>query len=84
VTELPDIDPSRSIMIEFGTLTDDQRRLVETHPLRATGIDPLVHLDQGWKAAFWFRQGRFRDEVYDEIKGWAVGNRLPIRGVLDE
>ena len=81
--DLPDIDPSRSITVEFGTLTDEQRRLVDGHPLRATGIDALVAVDLGWRASFWFRQGRFRDEVYDEIRGWAVGNRLPIRGVLD-
>jgi hypothetical protein len=84
MTDLPDLDPSRSIVIEFGLLTDAQRQLIDEHPLRAPGIDPLLHVDSGWNAAFWLRQGRFRDEVYDEIRGWAVGNRLPIRRLLDD
>jgi hypothetical protein len=32
---------------------------------------------------FWRRDGETADELYDDIRGWAIGNGLPVRGVID-
>jgi hypothetical protein len=76
-------DPKRTIVIEFARLSDDQRAFIDLHTLRAVGT-PLPAVDtDGVLIEFWLREGDSAHTAYDDIRGWAIGNGLPIRGFVD-
>ena len=73
----------RTILVEFGGLTDHQEAQIDLHPLRAVGtVPPPITNVAGVVIEFWLRDGESVDEAYDDIRGWAIGNRLPIRGLV--
>ena len=74
-------DQRQTIVVEFGPLNDWQRAFVDLHSLRAVGTDlPRIDSD-GVLIEFWIREGDTAETVYDDIRGWAIGNSIPIRGV---
>ncbi len=80
---IQEVNRSTTLLVEFGPLDAEQRGLVDLHELRAVGTPTTVESD-GAIIEFWVRDGADRAEVYDDIRGWAIGNRLPIRGVVAE
>lgn len=76
-------DRRRAILVEFAQLSDEQETFVDLHPLRAVGTTlPRVDTD-GVLIEFWLRDGETVDELYDDIRGWAIGHGLPVRGLVD-
>jgi hypothetical protein len=73
----------RTILVEFGNLTDEQRMLLDLHALRALGDDTPPPTDGRVVVAFWISEGETPDAVYDDIRGWAIGNRLPVGRMLE-
>ena len=75
----------KTILIEFGRLTVEQQLRVDLHTLRAVGtiLPAPIHAD-GVVVEFWLRDGDNALEAYDDIRGWAIGHRLPIRGIHGE
>lgn len=75
----------KTILVEFGHLTDEQQLHVDLHGLRAVGtaLPAPIHA-QGVVVEFWLRDGETALEAYDDIRGWAIGHRLPIRGIHGE
>jgi hypothetical protein len=72
-----------TILVEFGPLTTEQRAVIDLHALRAVGTEPPAPTDRnGVVVEFWRRDGKTADELYDDIRGWAIGNRLPVRGII--
>ena len=80
---IPELKLPVTLLIEFGPLDEDQRTLVDRHELRAVGTPAMTPSD-GVVIEFWVRDGDDLNELYDDIRGWAIGNRLPIRGVVDQ
>ena len=39
--------------------------------------------DNGVEVEFWVCDGETVDALYDDIRGWAIGNGLPVRGLVD-
>ena len=73
-----------TILVEFGPLTAEQKAFIDLHILRAVGTEPPAGTDRGGVVVeFWRRDGETAHELYDDIRGWAIGNRLPIRGIID-
>jgi hypothetical protein len=68
------------ILVEFGKLSPEQRMFVDLHHLRAVGEARTLPESDGYLAAFWLRDGQAADDVYDDVRGWALGHALPIRG----
>jgi len=76
-------DQRNTIIIEFAPLSDDQRAFVDLHSLRAVGTElPTVDTD-GVVIEFWLRAGDAAQDSYDDIRGWAIGNSLPIRRMIE-
>ena len=73
----------RTILVEFGNLTDEQRLLLDLHALRALGDDTPPPTDGRVVVAFWISDGETSEAVYDDIRGWAIGNRLPVGRLLE-
>jgi hypothetical protein len=75
-------DPPSTVLVEFGPLTAEQQSQVDLHTLRAVGtvLPAPIHTD-GVVVEFWLRDGESASEAYDDIRGWAIGHRLPIRGM---
>ena len=73
-----------TILIEFGPLTPDQQAFIDLHTLRAVGTArPRVDTG-GVIVEFWLREGDTRATLYDDIRGWAIGNGLPVRRMVEE
>lgn len=71
-----------TILVEFGRLTVEQQLQVDLHTLRAVGtVLPAPIHAHGVVVEFWLRDGKTALEAYDDIRGWAIGHRLPIRGI---
>lgn len=68
--------------VEFGALEPEQQALVDGHPLRALGTTRRVDTD-GVVVEFLVGDDEHPEAVYDDIRGWAIGNRLPIRRLVD-
>ena len=69
---------------EVRTLTSEQKAFVDLHTLRAVGTEPpALADDNGVVIEFWRRNRETADESYDEIRGWAIGNSLPVRGAIE-
>jgi hypothetical protein len=80
----PDTAPedTRTIVVEFARLSDEQCAFIDLHTLRAVGT-PLPAVDgDGVLMEFWLREGDTPHSAYDDIRGWAIGNGLPIRGLV--
>lgn len=76
-------DLPRTILVEFGELTEEQQAFVDLHSLRAVGTPLPASADAGGVVLeFWLRDGETADGAYDDIRGWAIANRLPIRRLL--
>ena len=75
-------DPRRTIVIEFARLSDEQRAFIDLHTLRALGTPLPVADTDGVLIEFWLREGDTVTTAYDDIRGWAIGNGLPIRGCV--
>jgi hypothetical protein len=76
-------DQRQTIGVEFAPLSDEQQAFVDLHTLRAVGTDvPAVDTD-GVVIEFWLREGDTVDTAYDDIRGWAIGNGLPIRRMIE-
>jgi hypothetical protein len=60
---MPSLDPTDAVRAELSASTR-----CGTAAIRRGG-----HLVE-----FWIRDGETRDDVYDDIRGWAISNRLPI------
>ena len=74
----------QTIIVEFGPLTAEQRAFVARHTLRAVGGGPRpLADDNGELVEFWLRDGETVDALYDDVRGWAIGNGLPVRGFVD-
>ena len=71
------------VLVEFGVLSAEQRDMVDLHILRAVGSEPPSSASGGLVVEFWVPDGVTPDEVYDDVRGWAIGNGLPVRGVVD-
>ena len=77
-------DQRPTIVVEFARLSDEQRAFIDLHTLRAVGTPmPTVDTD-GVLIEFWLREGDTAHTAYDDIRGWAIGNGLPIRRVVDQ
>jgi hypothetical protein len=77
------VDQRQTICVEFARLSDEQQAFVDLHTLRAVGTDlPAVDTD-GVVIDFWLREGDTVDTAYDDIRGWAIGNGLPIRRIIE-
>ena len=77
-------DQRQTIVIEFAPLSDEQQAFVDLHPLRALGTDlPGVEMD-GIAIEFRLRDGDAAHDFYDDIRGWAIGNGLPIRRMIED
>jgi hypothetical protein len=75
-------DQRQTIVIEFGRLSDEQQAFIDLHTLRAVGTAlPAVDTDRVL-IEFWLREGDTAHTAYDDIRGWAIGNGLPIRGMI--
>jgi hypothetical protein len=73
-----------TILVEFGPLTTQQKAIVDLHTLRAVGTEPpALTDDNGVVIEFWRNIGETAQELYDDIRRWAIGNSLPIRGVIE-
>ncbi len=70
-------------MVEFDPLTDEQRLFIDLHSLRAVGTVMPESVSGRVAVEFWLREGDTPAQVYEEIRGWAIGNHLPISD-LDE
>jgi hypothetical protein len=74
-----------TIVVEFGPLTPDQQAFVDLHVLRAVGTEtPTAPTSDGVIVEFWVREDETPESLYDDIRGWAIGNRLPIRGLVEQ
>ena len=73
-----------TILVEFGPLTPDQQAFVDLHTLRAVGTERPSVDTGGVIVEFWLREGDTRATLYDDIRGWAIGNGLPVRRVVEE
>ena len=72
-----------TVLVMFGPLTADQQVFVDLHTLRAVGtVSPTVDDGDGVVVEFWLRDGETPEALYDDIRGWAIGNSLPIRGLV--
>jgi hypothetical protein len=73
-----------TILVEFGPLTAEQQAFVDLHTLRAVGTEPpRLRDDNGVAIEFWLRDGETAEELYDDIRGWAIGNCLPVRDLIE-
>ena len=70
-----------SYLVEFGPLDEEQQALVDLHAMRAVGTEASISGD-GVVIEFWLRDGEHPDAAFDDIRGWAIGNRLPIRRLI--
>jgi hypothetical protein len=52
--------------------------------LRAVGTDAPVVSTDGVVVEFWLREGDTAHGAYDDIRGWAIGNGLPIRRMIED
>ena len=76
-------DQRQTIIIEFAPLSNDQQAFVDLHTLRAAGtVLPPVDTD-GVLIEFWLREGDTAHAAYDDIRGWAIGNGLPVRRIVE-
>jgi hypothetical protein len=80
---MADESEPRTIVVEFGTLTDEQRLFIDLHSLRAVGSVIPEPVRGRVIVEFWLRDGDTPAQAYDDIRGWAIGNRLPIGGLVD-
>ena len=75
-------DQRQTIVVEFAQLSVEQQAFVDLHTLRAVGTDvPAIDTD-GVVIEFWLREGETASATYDDIRGWAIGHGLPIRGIV--
>jgi hypothetical protein len=79
----PELRLPLTLLVEFGPLDEEQQTLIDRHELRAVGTATTSPSD-GVVVDFWVRDGEDLHELYDDIRGWAIGNRLPIRGVVEQ
>ena len=71
-------------MVEFGPLSRQQLALVDDHGWRAVGtVVPESHSTDGVVIEFWLPEQQTPGEAYDAIRGWAIGHRIPIRGLME-
>ena len=61
-----------------------QRLFIDLHVLRAVGTVVPEPIGGRVIVEFWLRDGETRADAYDEIRGWAIGNRLPISGLVEQ
>ena len=78
---IPEADLATTFFVEFGPLGDEQLALVDLHMLRAVGTSVRSNTD-GVVIEFWLPEGEELAAVYDDIRGWAIGNAIPIRGMI--
>jgi hypothetical protein len=71
-------DEPRTIVVEFGPLTDEQRLFIDLHSLRAVGTVMPERLKGRVAVEFWLREGDTPAAARDEIRAWAIGNNLPL------
>jgi hypothetical protein len=77
-------DETQTVVIEFGRLSDEQQAFVDLHTLRSVGTDlPAVDTD-GVLIEFWLREGDTPATLYDDVRGWALGHGLPVRGIFEQ
>ena len=77
-------DHRQTIVVEFARLSEEQQAFVDLHSLRAVGTEvPAVSTD-GVVVEFWLREGDTAHGAYDDIRGWAIGNGLPIRRMIED
>jgi hypothetical protein len=73
-----------TILVEFGPLTRQQKAFIDLHSQRAVGTEPPAQTDDHIIVIeFWRRDGETAEELYDDIRGWAIGHSLPVRGVIE-
>jgi hypothetical protein len=77
-------DGAKTILVEFGTLSDEQRLFLDLHALRAVGTVMPEAVRGRTIVEFWLREGDTHESAYEEIRGWAIGNRLPISGLVQD
>ena len=73
---------ARSMFVEFGPLDEQQRALIDLHPLRAVGGLIPIETD-GDVMEFWLDGADDPDATFDDLRGWAISMRLPIRRLLE-
>jgi hypothetical protein len=78
------LDQSRTILVEFGELTPEQQMMIDLHSQRALAAEIPPEIADLNVIGFWIREGETRENVYDDIRGWAIGNRLPVRGLIEQ
>jgi len=77
-------DEPRTIVVEFGPLTDEQRLFIDLHSLRAVGTVMPESVTGRVVVEFWLREGDTPADAYDEIREWAIGNNLPISALGED
>ena len=77
-------DQRQTIVVEFARLSEEQQAFVDLHSLRAVGTDAPVVSTDGVVVEFWLREGDTAHGAYDDIRGWAIGNGLPIRRMIED
>ena len=77
-------DQRQTIVVEFARLSEEQQAFVDLHSLRAVGTDAPVVSTDSVVVEFWLREGDTAHGAYDDIRGWAIGNGLPIRRMIED
>ena len=72
-----------TILVEFARLSPSQQALVDLHDLRAVGTDLPEAETDGVVIEFWLDDSDTAYATYDDIRGWAIGNGLPVRGLVE-
>lgn len=66
-----------SILVAFAGLTNEQREVIDAHPLRGPGaFIPSIH--GHLLATFWVADGSTTEATFDDLRGWALGQGIPI------
>ena len=76
-------DERRSILVAFGLLTNEQRALIDAHPLRGPGAF-IPTIAGALLATFLVRPDSDVEAAYDEIHQWALENAIPIHQLIDD
>jgi hypothetical protein len=75
-------DGTVTFAVEFGDLNDAQWVVLDGHPLATAAPVQLIDHPGVWVAVFSGSSVSTIDEMYDELRGWALSEALPIRGMV--
>lgn len=74
---------TRTILVEFDQLTDEQQMLIDLHSQRALAAELPPAMAGVCVVGFWIRDGETAQHVYDDVQDWANRHALPIRRMVE-